>query len=134
MSVLINMTGADEHSLGADEPGLSRTVLCQAKLFHHPVKGLERPNSTLHTEEFCEHICLCRRTKVRRHGQNSQISLLDLPDPLLENIITQAEPKAACFLGCTCHRLQALFMEHEPRHLAAMARGGICRFEVCLFS
>ena len=45
MSALINVTGADEHNLGADEPGLSRTVLCQANLFHHPVKGLERPNS-----------------------------------------------------------------------------------------
>ena len=51
------------------------------------------------------------------------MSLLDLPDPLLENIIIQAAPMAACFLGCTCLRLQALFLEHEPRHLAAMARG-----------
>lgn len=90
--------------------------------------------SSLHTEEFHEQICLCRRTKVRRHGQDSHISLLDLPDPLLENIITQAEPKAACFLGCACHRLQALYMEHELRHLVAMARGGICRFKVSLFS
>ena len=45
MSVLTNITGADEHIPCADEPGLSRTVLCQADLFHHPVKGLERPQS-----------------------------------------------------------------------------------------